>query len=374
MTTTRTRAAVVFAPGEPWKVVELDLDPPKDGEVKVQIVASGLCHSDEYMRLGELEPRYPLVGGHEGAGIVIEVGPRVQGLAVGDHVVFTFRPTCGRCRFCATGKSNLCDESRRLFEGCLPDGTFRYHLNGQDIGGNSMLGTFSEYAVVPEFSCIKIPQDLPLDVMALLGCAVPTGWGAAVHTAEVHPGDVTVVIGAGGVGINAVQGARTAGARDVLVLEPSETKRKLALDFGATQSFATQEELAAAVPELTGGVGADQAIVAAGINGLAEIGFGLLRKGGTLVLAALGDPERVRLDLPVALIARADMRILGSALGSCNIVVEIPRLIELYRQGAVQLDGLVSQRYTLDEITRGYDDLSVGKNLRGVIVHDGSQP
>lgn len=369
MTTTKTRAAVVFAAGEPWKVVELDLDPPKGGEVKVQIVAAGLCHSDEYMRLGELKPRYPLVGGHEGAGIVMELGPGVKGLEVGDHVVFTFRPTCGRCLFCVTGKSNLCDESRRLFEGCLPDGTFRYHLDGQDLGGNSMLGTFSEYAVVPEFSCIKVPQDLPLDVMALLGCAVPTGWGAAVHTGEVSPGDVTVVIGAGGVGINAVQGARAAGARQVLVLEPADTKRELALDFGASRSFATQEELAAAVWEETNGVGADQAIVAAGVNGLAEIGFGLLRKGGTLVLAALGDPEKVRLDIPVALIARADMRIVGSALGSCNVLVEIPRLIELYRTGAVQLDKLVSQRYTLDEITQGYDDLAAGRNLRGVIVH-----
>lgn len=370
MTVNKTRAAVVFSPGEPWKVVELDLDAPKDGEVKVQIKAAGLCHSDEYMRSGELKPRYPLVGGHEGAGVVIEVGPRVSGLEVGDHVVFSFRPTCGRCRFCVTGKSNLCDESRRLFEGCLPDGTFRFHQDGEDIGGNSMLGTFSQYAVVPEFSCIKIPKELPLDVMALLGCAVPTGWGAAVHTADVRPGDVSVVLGAGGVGINAVQGARFAGACEVLVLEPSAAKRELAHDFGATRTFGSEAELSQAVAEITEGVGVDQVIVAAGVPGLAEVGFGLLRKGGALVLAALGDPEKLRLDIPVALIARADMRILGSALGSCNVVVEIPRLLELYKRGDLQLDGLVSKRYSLDEISQGYDDLATGNNLRGVIVHD----
>lgn len=370
MSKTRTRAAVVFAPGEPWKVVDLELDPPKRGEVKVQVVAAGLCQSDEYMRKGELSPRYPLVGGHEGAGVVQEVGPGVEGLEPGDHVVFSFRPTCGRCRYCVTGKSNLCDESRRLFEGCLPDGTFRFHHEGKDVGGNSMLGTFAAHAVVPEFSCIKLPKDLPLDVMALLGCAVPTGWGAAVHTADVRPGDVTVVIGAGGVGINAIQGARYAGAREVLVLEPSETKRELALEFGATRSFANHNELAEAVMAATDGEGADQAIVAAGVAGLAEQGFGLLRKAGTLVLAALGDPKKVRLDIPVALIARADMRILGSALGSCNVVVEIPMLVELYRQGRLNLDGLVSQRYSLDDISKGYEDLATGRNLRGVIVHD----
>lgn len=368
----KTRAAVVFAPGEEWRVVELDLDAPKSGEVRVQIAAAGLCHSDEHMRLGELRPRYPLVGGHEGAGVVTEVGPGVRHLAIGDHVVFSFRPVCGRCRFCVSGQSNLCDESARLFEGCLTDGTYRFHYEGQDVGGNSMLGTFSQHAVVPEISCIKIPKDLPLDVMALLGCAVPTGWGAAVHTAKVAPGDVTVVLGAGGVGVNAVQGAAHAGAREVLVLEPSASKRDLAKKLGATQAFGSIEEMRNAVREITDCIGADQVIVGAGVPGLAESGFELLRKAGTLVLAALGDPEKVRLDIPVALVARADMQIKGSALGQCNVSVEIPKFVELYRRGILRLDDLVSARYSLDEISRGYEDLASGANLRGVIVHDHS--
>ncbi|MFC5993632.1 NDMA-dependent alcohol dehydrogenase [Pseudonocardia hispaniensis] len=365
----KTRAAVVFAPGEEWEVVELELDPPKAGEVQVQMVAAGLCHSDEHMRLGELKPRYPLVGGHEGAGIVTAVGTSTSRLAVGDHVVFSFRPVCGRCRYCVTGKSNLCNESARLFEGCLPDGTFRFHHNGEDVGANSMLGTFSEHAVVPEISCITVPKDLPLEVMALLGCAVPTGWGAAVHSAAVRPGDVCVVLGAGGVGSNAVQGAVHAGARQVMVLDPSPAKTSLALTLGATQAFTVEEDLRKAVHEATHGDGADQVIVAAGVPGLAETGFSLLRKAGTLVLAALGDPEKVRLDLPVALVARADMVIRGSALGECNVTVDIPRLIEMYRQGSLKLDELVSGRYSLDQIRQGYQDLHSGANLRGVIIH-----
>ncbi|WP_406725023.1 Zn-dependent alcohol dehydrogenase [Streptomyces sp. GD-15H] len=366
----KTKAAVVFEPGRPWEVVELELDPPKAGEVQVRFVAAGLCHSDEYMRLGELRPRYPLVGGHEGAGVIEAVGEGVTGLSVGDPVVCSFRPACGRCRFCAMGKSNLCDEGARLFEGSLPDGTFRFHHGDLDVGANAMLGTFSERAVVPAFSCIKVAEDLPLTSMAMLGCAVPTGWGAAVHSGDVRPGEVVVVLGSGGVGINAVQGARMAGAAETVVVDPVQDKLEIAKKLGATRTATTADEAKEIVQELTGGHGADKAIVTAGVPGLAESGFSMLRKGGTLVLAGMGNADTLRLDLPVSLIARADMRIVGSAMGSCNFQIDIPRLISLYRSGDLRLDELVSGTYALDDISLGYEDMYSGKNLRGVILFD----
>jgi Zn-dependent alcohol dehydrogenase len=212
----KTRAAVLRDVGKPFEIVELDLDEPRAGEVMVKFAASGLCHSDDHLRTGDIPVRYPIVGGHEGAGIVEQVGEGVTRLAVGDHVVASFLPVCGKCRFCARGQTNLCDYGRFLVDNCLPDGTFRYHEGTTDFGQMCLLGTFSQRAVLSEASVVKIEDDIPLVEAALVGCGVPTGFGSAVKAGEVKPGDTTVVYGVGGVGVNALQGASIAGARYVI--------------------------------------------------------------------------------------------------------------------------------------------------------------
>ena len=197
----KTRAAVLRDMGRDWEIIELELDPPKDGEVLIRFVAAGLCHSDDHLRTGDIPVRYPIVGGHEGAGIVEAVGAGVSRLAPGDHVVCSFLPTCGHCRFCAQGLTNLCDLGALFVDNCLPDGTFRFHADGADFGQMCLLGTFSQWSVVSEHSCVKIDDDLPLETVALVGCGVPTGWGTAVNAGAVRPGDTTVIYGIGGVGI-----------------------------------------------------------------------------------------------------------------------------------------------------------------------------
>ncbi len=237
----KTRAAVLRDVGKDWEIIDLDLDPPKDGEVLIRFAAAGLCHSDDHLRTGDIPVRYPIVGGHEGAGVVEEVGGGVSRLKPGDHVVCSFLPTCGHCRFCARGMTNLCDLGALFIDNCLPDGTFRFHSGGEDFGQMCLLGTFSQHSVVSEHSCVKIDDDLPLETVALVGCGVPTGWGTAVNAGGVRPGDTTVIYGIGGVGINAVQGAAFAGARNVIAVDPLEFKRENAMEFGATHAAASAE-------------------------------------------------------------------------------------------------------------------------------------
>jgi Zn-dependent alcohol dehydrogenase len=191
----------------------VELDEPREHEVLVRMGAAGLCHSDDHFATGDIPVGHlPFCGGHEGAGVIEAVGPGVRGLAVGDHVVTSFIPSCGRCRWCASGQQNLCDNGALMLEGCQLDGSFRMHLDGHDVGRAGLVSTFADYSVMPEWSCIKIPEDVPLDIAALLGCGVPTGWGSAVNAAAVSPGDVVIVMGVGGIGVNAVQ-ARAMPAR-----------------------------------------------------------------------------------------------------------------------------------------------------------------
>jgi alcohol dehydrogenase (nicotinoprotein) len=369
----KTRAAVMRGIGNDWEVTELELDPPKNGEVLVRFVASGLCHSDEHVRSGDLPPRYPVVGGHEGAGVVEEVGVGVTRLKPGDHIICSFLPVCGHCRWCSTGKSNLCDIGANLLEGSLPDGTFRFHdANGEDLGAMCMLGTFSQYAVVSEFSCVKVDDDLPLDKVALIGCGVPTGWGSAVHAAQVEPGDTIVIYGIGGVGINSVQGAALAGARNVVAVDPVALKREVAEQLGATHSAATGGEAALLVNELTRGVMADKAIITVGVvtTEVVTDAFNTIRKGGTVVITGIGDLVSNQIQINSSMLTLMEKRIQGSLFGSGDPFHDIPRMVELYRSGDLKLDELITQTYTLDEINQGYQDMLDGKNIRGVILYD----
>jgi alcohol dehydrogenase (nicotinoprotein) len=367
----KTRAAILRGTGQDFEITELDLDGPKTGEVLIRYVAAGLCHSDEHLRHGDIVPRFPLVGGHEGAGVIEAVGEGVTRLAPGDHVICSFLPVCGHCRWCSTGKSNLCDMGATILDGVLPDGTYRFHKDGEDLGGMCMLGTFSEYSVISENSAIKVDPDLPLDKVVLIGCGVPTGFGSAVHAAETEPGDTIAIYGIGGIGINAVQGAALAGARNVIAIDPIALKRETAEKLGATHTAATAEEAQQLITELTRGVGADKAIVTVGVvdSEVVTNAFNAIRKGGTVVVTGLADPAKNTIELSGAILTLFEKRIQGSLFGSGDPFHDIPRMVELYQSGDLKLDELITTTYTLDQVNQGYQDLLDGKNIRGVIKY-----
>ena len=366
----KTKAAVLRELGKAWEIVEMDLDPPKTGEVLVRWVAAGLCHSDEHLRTGDIPVRYPIVGGHEGAGVVEEVGTGVTRLKPGDHIVCSFLPVCGHCRFCARGMTNLCDLGMFLVDNCLPDGTFRFHADGLDFGQMCLLGTFSQWGTVSEYSCVKIDDDLPLETAALVGCGVPTGWGTAVNAGRVRPGDTVVVYGIGGVGINAVQGAAFAGARHIVAVDPLANKRDVAMQLGATHTAADAASAQQLVTELTLGVGADQALITVGVvtEEVVAAAFAAIRKAGTVVVTGLAGPGQKTIQIPSFELTLFEKRIQGALFGGGNPFEDIPRMIDLYRSGRLKLDELVTSTYRLEDVRQGYQDLVDGKNVRGVIL------
>ncbi|NHU46641.1 NDMA-dependent alcohol dehydrogenase [Rhodococcus koreensis] len=365
----KTRAAVLTAPHAPFEIMELDIDDPGPGEVMLRMSAAGLCHSDLHMMDGDLSVRYPMVGGHEAAGIVEKVGPGVKKVAVGDHVVCSFTPSCGICRYCSTGRQNLCDAGSTILEGSMPDGTFRLHKDGTDYSAFCMLGAFSEFATVSEYSVVKVDDWLPLDSAVLVGCGVPTGWGTAVNAGNVRPGDTTVIYGIGGLGINAVQGAVHAGAKYIVCVDPVEFKRETALKFGATHVFSNAEDAHAKVTELTWGQGADQALVLIGTMDEETItaAFNVIGKGSTVVVTGVSNAANLTVHVSGQEMVFMEKTIKGTLFGSSNPQYDIVRLLRLYDAGRLKLDELITTRYTLDEINQGYQDLRDGKNIRGVI-------
>jgi NDMA-dependent alcohol dehydrogenase len=384
--TMKMNAAILWEPKTDWSVEEVDLDPPKRGEVLVKLVGSGLCHSDEHLLTGDLIlpdeaqkelgiQQLPVIGGHEGAGEVVEVGPEVSGLAVGDHVVFGFIPSCGRCPSCATGHQNLCDLGQYLFAGRqVSDMTSRHHARGQDLGLMCCIGTFGEYTVANEASCIKIENDIPLDKAALVGCGVTTGWGSAVYAAEVQPGESVVVIGCGGVGMNAVQGAAMAGARHIVAVDPVEFKREQAQVFGATHSAPSIEEATALVNDLTWGAMANKAIITVGVGAgeLIQPALGLVSKGGRVVHTSVAPFSVDNVSLNLFELTMWEKQLVGAIFGSANPRRDIPRLLRLYQEGKLKLDELVTRTYPLSDINVGYQDMRDGNNVRGMVMYDHS--
>lgn len=367
----KTIAAVAHEPNQPFEIIELDLDGPGPGEVLVKFTAAGLCHSDLHLADGDWPARFPIVGGHEGSGIIEDVGPGVTKVAPGDHVVCCFIPSCGSCRYCSTGRQNLCDMGATILEGCMPDGTFRFHARGADYGGFCMLGTFAERATISEHSVVKVDDWIPLETAVLAGCGVPTGWATANYDGGVRAGDTVVVYGVGGVGINAVQGAAHAGAKYVVAVDPVAFKRDTALRLGATHAFATAEEAMAAVADLTWGHMADQALITAGDldQNVTTAAFDTIGKGGTVVIAALGRMEDLNVQLSGTQLALYGKTVKGTLFGGANPQYDIGRLLRLYDAGQLKLDELITRRYTLEQVNEGYQDLRDGKNIRGVIVH-----
>jgi NDMA-dependent alcohol dehydrogenase len=379
----RSRAAILYEYGRPWTVEEFELDPPQAGEVLIRLAATGLCHSDEHIRQGKLAAppetlralglpaMSPTIGGHEGSGVVVDVGDGVTRFAPGDHVVTSFVAVCGQCRWCASGMEYLCDTgSGTLAPGMPTDGTFRHHtVDGRNLGHVSKIGAFAEHTVVATNSLVKIDPSIPLVPAALLACAVPTGYGSAARRADVRGGHTAVVIGVGGIGTAAVQGARISGAADIVAVDVSEYKRTAALTFGATHTATTAAEAVDIVRELTRGVMADAVVVSPAAIGEADVGTALTltRKGGTCVLTGLPSPATHAVAFALQDFILMNKTLRGTVFGSCNPKSDIPLLATLYQSGQLLLDEMVTKRYRLDQINDAYADLVAGKLIRGVI-------
>jgi NDMA-dependent alcohol dehydrogenase len=367
----QTRAAVLFESPGNWQVTTVELDEPQAGEVLVQLAAAGLCHSDDHAATGDRRPAIlPVCGGHEGSGIVRAVGQGVNDVAEGDHVVTSFVPACGVCEPCAAGAQHLCDEGKHMPSGFMRDGTYRMHLpDGRDVAQTAATGTFSEWQVMGQRSVVKVPEDLPLDVVALVSCGVPTGWGSASTAAGISVGDVVIVMGCGGIGINAVQGAAHMGAVHVVAVDPAPLKREVSLKLGATAAFDDIAEAAEFVRGVTNGQGAHAAIVATGVCAGEHIGqaFSAIRKAGTVVVTGLGSSLETTIPLNIGELTLYQKRIQGCLYGNGSPRLQIPRLLSLYRNGILKLDELITRRYDLEQLNDGYADMRAGRNIRGII-------
>jgi len=368
-----TQAAVLWDYGRDWEIEELTLDDPKSGEVLVRLAASGLCHSDEHVRIGDLPMEaLPTIGGHEGAGVVEAVGPDVRNVSEGDHVVLSFIPACGRCHWCAIGRENLCDKGAGAQVGLQSDGTSRHHVRGQDARLMCMLGTFSPHTVVNEDSVVKIDDDIPLEKAALVGCGVTTGVGTAVYGAEVGAGDTVAVLGIGGVGANAIQGARLAGATRIIAIDPSPFNREMAGKFGATHTFASAAEALEPINEMTRGAMANAALVTVDVTTGKVIGeaVSLVGKGGKVALTALAAFNDNQVEFPIFELIAWEKQIRGCLFGHSSPRSDIPKMLSLYRDGKLMLDELVTRTYTLEQINEGYEDMRSHRNIRGVVLYD----
>lgn len=362
------RAAVLTQVGSPLEIWDLELEAPRAGEVMVRMGASGICHTDVSGREGTGFPLIPpIVLGHEAAGVIEAVGTGVSHLVPGDHVVLSFVPQCGQCSFCTTDQAYLCEvPTPYLVSGTLLDGTTRFRHGDTPVRQGGFMGSFSEATVVPAIGAVKIPRDVPLTSAALIGCGVLTGTGAAMRTARIQPGDAVVVVGCGGVGLNAVQGAHIAGAERIIAVDRVPSKLEKAALFGATDLVdANATDPVEAVMQLTRR-GADVGIEVIGRADTIAQTSAMTRRGGQVVLVGV-PPMDVHYPVPVGGMIFSAQHVIGCAYGSADIHRDIPRLIELYQQGKLLLDELISNRITLDQVNDGMDAIHHGEVARTVI-------
>ena len=363
------KAAVCTGLNQPLEIKDLDLEGPRAGEVLVKMGASGVCHSDLSVQNGTLFGSYPIVLGHEGAGVIEEVGEGVTGLQAGDHVVISWVPQCGQCYFCQHGQGYLCEAgAMAMATGGLLDGTTRFSNDGSPVMQMACSGTFSERAVIPAIGAVKIPDDIPFEVAALVGCGVLTGVGAALNTADIKPGDTVAVIGCGGVGLNVIQGAKIAGAGEIIAIDMLQNKLDMAKDFGATTLVnAGEGDPVNKVLELTGQRGVDVAFEVIGLKQTIEQTIMMTRRGGEAVLVGVPRME-VMLELPaffgVVLMAKT---IKGCWYGSSNVQEDVPKLLQLYKDGKLKLDELISRRIAVDDVNDAFRAMEAGEVARSVI-------
>lgn len=362
--------AVVFTePSAPLEFTEVDLAAPGPGEVRVKIAAAGVCHSDLHVKRGEWDAPAPLVMGHEGSGVVTELGAGVTSLAVGDHVVLSWVPPCGECRYCRSGHEARCQKVATVVapKGVLFDGTSRLSRGGETVHHYLGVSSFAEEVVVPASGAVKVRDDAPLDVIAVVGCAVATGVGAVLNTAAVEPGSTVAVIGCGGVGLNVVQGAKLAGAERIVAIDVLADKTQMALQFGATDRIDASkadavEQLFDLIPD-----GVDYAFDAIGRTSTTEQAIRMLGLGGAAVIVGL-PPTGAKASFEPLVLAEADQRILGSNYGSVRPSIDIPALVDRYMDGQLKLDPLISGRRPLAEAAEAFDDLEAGSVLRTLLI------
>jgi Zn-dependent alcohol dehydrogenase len=369
MSATGVRAAMLPAPGTPLRVVELELEAPGRGEVLVRLHASGVCQDDLNVLDGTVDVPSPIVPGHEGAGVVEEVGEGVEHVAPGDHVALSWAPYCGTCEECLRDLPHLCSTAwPMMLAGGLLDGTTRLRFGGAEVHHYCFLSSFADRAVVPARSCVRIPDDVPFEVAALLGCAVTSGVCAVWRTAGVRPGDRVAVIGTGGTGLSAVMGAVASGASAIVAVDRRDERLARARDLGATATVpwgGEPEDVAAAVVEASGG-GVDYAIDCTGRPGPMRAAFLSTRKRGAAVMAGIPRAD-AEFTVPARSIPRMERRVLGSIYGSARPDRDFPLILEAYRRGTLPLDRLISHRLTLDQIETGFDAVRAGEATRVVL-------
>jgi S-(hydroxymethyl)glutathione dehydrogenase / alcohol dehydrogenase len=357
------KAAVLNAARTPLSLEEIDLGEPVAGEAKVKVIAAGVCHSDLHFIDGTYPTRFPTILGHEVAGIVEAVGPGVTNVKPGDRVILGFVQPCGSCRYCAEGRPALCSTPVRTRGS---DNPARTRAGGEAVNAMTNVGGFAEYSITPAAGLIEVPADVSLDIAALVGCSVTTGYGAVVNTAAVRPGSSVAVIGAGGVGLNIIQAARLAGAERIIAVDLAEHKLATARNFGATDTVnAGEGDPVQAVKDLTGG-GVDYSFEAIGLKVTSEQAYEMAARGGTAVIVGMvppGDQISIASNIWVQ-----EKTLKGSFYGSARFHADMPRILALYRQGKLDLDSLVSRRYPLDQINEAFDALRNGEVARSVLT------
>jgi S-(hydroxymethyl)glutathione dehydrogenase/alcohol dehydrogenase len=367
----KTRAAVAFQAAQPLEIVEVDLEGPRTGEVLVEIMATGLCHTDKYTLSGaDPEGLFPAILGHEGAGVVREVGPGVSSLAVGDHVIPLYTPECRECEYCLNPKTNLCQKIRPTQgRGLMPDGTSRFSYKGKPILHYMGCSTFANHTVLPEIALAKIRPDAPFDKVCYIGCGVTTGIGAVLWTAKVEPASNVVVFGLGGIGLNVLQGARMAGAHMIVGVDVNPDREAMGREFGMTHFVNPKEiegDLVAHIVELTGG-GADYSFECVGNTTLMRQALECAHKGwgvSTIIgVAAAGAEIATR---PFQLVT--GRRWQGSAFGGARGRTDVPKIVDWYMQGRIEIDSLITHTLPLERINEGFDMMARGESIRTVVL------
>ncbi len=364
----KIKAALLNEPNTPFEIATLDLEPPKAGEVLVKIKAVGVCHSDWHLATGDTQHPMPAVVGHEGAGIVESVGEGVTDVQPGDPVSLNWAPYCGDCFYCKLDRPNLCDTYvESIWAGTMMDGTPRLSKDGKPIYHYCALACFAEYVVVSEKSCIKLDERVPFPVAALIGCAVTTGVGSVLNTAQVKAGSSVAVFGVGGVGLSTIMGAKLAETNRIIAIDRVESKIEMAKQFGATDGIVSDSTMIEQIQSLTDGRGVDYAFDTTGVTQVQEQCLDTVRPGGVVVFSGLS-PMGSNTNLPGAVLTRQEKTVMGSYYGTSNTARDFPLYANWYLEGKLPLGQLISKTYSLNQINEAYEDMLSGKLARGVVV------
>ena len=369
----KTRAAVAFEADKPLEIASVDLGGPKAGEVMVEIKATGVCHTDEFTRSGaDPEGIFPAILGHEGAGVVVEVGAGVTSLKKGDHVIPLYTPECRQCEYCTSGKTNLCQAIRQTQgQGLMPDGSSRFSLDGEKIHHYMGTSTFSNFTVLPEIAVAKIREDAPFDKVCYIGCGVTTGIGAVINTAKVKPGDNVLVFGLGGIGLNVLQGARMVGANKIVGVDINPGRKELAEKFGMTHFVNPKEvegDLVAHLVDITDG-GADYSFECVGNTDLMRQALECCHKGWgeSIIIGVAGAGQEIS-TRPFQLVTGRSWR--GTAFGGARGRTDVPKIVDWYMDGKINIDDLITHTMPLDQINDAFDLMHAGESIRSVVLFD----